>query len=216
MGRGRGFTLIELLVVVAIVGILAALLLAGISNVKDRANTVKCAANLKQIGAALFSYAADNNGQLIAGYEPAPNTLWYNALEPYMGGGDLDVNSTNRPKWQECPSKQFKTFDRFSVGYGWNYTFFGTSWADSDYTKWYYGYGARLSSIDKPSKVVIIGDSMDLTNVTASYQNIYVYYAYDLFARRHSGKGNYLFVDGHTEALTPDALRANDSLRRSW
>ncbi len=209
-----GFTLLELLIAVAIVGVLAALVLGMMSRLKDRANGVKCANTLRQVGTALFSYVSDNDGALIPGSEPEPNKLWYNVLEPYMGGPEIDVNSGNRPAWQECPSKVFRTKDRFSVGYGWNYTFFGTSWADGEYTKWYYGYGARMAGVPEPSKTIIIGDSMDLNKVTESYQNIYIYFAYDLFAKRHGGKGNYLFLDGHVEGLTPDYLRANDNLLR--
>ncbi|HEX7569577.1 MAG TPA: type II secretion system protein, partial [Verrucomicrobiae bacterium] len=39
---GRAFTLIELLVVIAIIGILAALLLTGVSTVKLKAQRTSC------------------------------------------------------------------------------------------------------------------------------------------------------------------------------
>lgn len=49
----RAFTLIELLVVIAIIGILVALLLPVLSQVKNKAQSVYCMNNGKQLAAAL-------------------------------------------------------------------------------------------------------------------------------------------------------------------
>jgi prepilin-type N-terminal cleavage/methylation domain-containing protein len=69
------FTLIELLVVIAIIAILAALLLPALARAKEKAWTLGCLNNLKQLATCWHLYATDNNDVL------APN----NSIMVYSG-----------------------------------------------------------------------------------------------------------------------------------
>jgi len=62
--KPKAFTLIELLVAVAIIGILAALLLPAVPNVRAKARSIQCISELKQWEIAAQFYANDNEDDL--------------------------------------------------------------------------------------------------------------------------------------------------------
>jgi prepilin-type N-terminal cleavage/methylation domain-containing protein len=66
--RLRAFTLVELLVVIGIIAILISLLLPALGRVQQQALKTSCQAQTKDIGNALFNYAAENRGSLPYGH----------------------------------------------------------------------------------------------------------------------------------------------------
>lgn len=93
----RGFTIIELLVVIGIIGLLVSLLLPALQSAQQSARQTQCAAQLRQLGAALTIYANENRGAMPAwsgwhtfprGSDDMPGPAWTEELTPMFASPD--------------------------------------------------------------------------------------------------------------------------------
>jgi prepilin-type N-terminal cleavage/methylation domain-containing protein/prepilin-type processing-associated H-X9-DG protein len=141
--RRPGFTLVELLVVIAIIAVLIGLLLPAVQMVREAANRMACANNLKNLGLALHNYHSDH-GKFPPGGVTTPTLhgwgafiLLYIEQQPLANLYRWDLSHhevPNQPvaatplKIFQCPSAES---DRFMTFSGWAEK--GTRGACSDY-----------------------------------------------------------------------------------
>jgi len=225
-GGKNPFTLIELLVAVAIIAILAALLLPGLSKARDMAKRSSCLANEKQQAIGYLNYADDWKGWMPVACLPNSGSQyqWKLDVGTYLGintsvTANLGKKAFRCPSWQE-PAVSIGA--EYRGGYGWSIgkpsdKELGFGYNDAGL----FGYMTRvkLSSASGPSSTVVCGEAIDWV-IDGTWDYAYVYNAsYSSLASvgmRH-GKGiNMAWADGHAEWKTQAALRQGQNGDVDW
>jgi len=211
------FTMVELLVVIAVIGILAGLTTTGLNRAKAKARQVQCMAIVSQHGLSLLMYAQEHS------VFPLHAIGILRALQATLG------RSADGAKMWNCPSaltqKAMRLPEELQVGHsqmGYNVSGLGDP-ARGDPL----GISAKVSDgmlvpvsigdISAPSRLIMAGDGIVGANgeyldstVAISRQPVQlnkpstavILSATKRTQRRHDGRLNIVFGDGHSEVMT--------------
>ena len=227
------FTLIELLTLTAIIGILAALLLAAITRGKGPAQRIQCASNVRQLGLALQEFVMDNhvyplfaNVDFHKGGHPEHYGNWVDALEHEKIASKPGKTFFEMGVWH-CPAaRRPSNFPTNAVYMSYGYNAYGLDLIGNPVSLGLGGHKAGMfaqtlappvneSEVAAPNDMMAIGDVFNGGAVfwrdvkVASSGNAYL---------RHQGKANVVFCDDHVESPTLKFLlgATNDAALVRW
>lgn len=210
----KPFTLIELMVVIAIIAILASMLLPALAKAKEQGKNITCRGSLKQAGLASLIYAEDYCGYLPASWD---GSAWWSKRLYEEGYTNKHRDLFFCPCLIPTSWKESQTIDdpgQYDYTYGWRYL---QNWNQG--TMLYCLNIDMKNAIDTktettahwdinktPSGYFFITDSI-VSTLPPSRQYYSVrpnnsrFSGYDtkIVHRRHFGKANAVFVDGHTD-----------------
>jgi prepilin-type N-terminal cleavage/methylation domain-containing protein/prepilin-type processing-associated H-X9-DG protein len=196
--KRTGFTLIELLVVIAIIAVLAALLVPAMKEAMERARTIHCLNNLRQLGVAAQLYAQDHEDVIPACLQEDLRSTWHSLF--------WDLDYFERPRQGEptmlvCPA--FEPFVWVSPGctYGMR-------------SGWHSPH--NVSELEKPVDYLLFADSLSYGQCFGRLVPTQTYRIYSfeypgpgIYPRvhiRHQGRTNINFADGHVASIGPEDL----------
>jgi prepilin-type N-terminal cleavage/methylation domain-containing protein/prepilin-type processing-associated H-X9-DG protein len=172
MRNKRAFTLIELLVVIAIIAILAAILFPVFAQAREKARSISCLSNLKQIGTSTMMYIQDYDETYPSAWgqgtpDTQGTTVWRWCLQPYMQKIGTAVYAGNDAKGNilVCPTTRIGV-----SSYGYNQAHLANQWSQSAAGHWN-NAGVSMASINAPADLVAYGDAGKTGRVTTSDPN---------------------------------------------
>ncbi len=230
------FTLVELLVVIVIVAVLAGIILPVMSSSRSVAQSAKCQANLRQIGAGLTLYANDNNNILSNSAYPSTavaaktatdnNTYykWMDAIFPYASSEKIflcpsDTGAKYRAA-QNLKSGESST-DYGSYGLNGAYSVAGDGQTPPRSSA---AYQVNRLQLEEPANTVWVTDTNNRQDGNGSFGFTWTNAGanptitktsprqLEKIIERHRNGTNVLFCDGHTELRKLETLTTTHSV----
>lgn len=223
----RAFTLIELLVVISIIALLISILLPALASARQAARNLQCLSKQKQIGIVYETHLQQQRRYMFISTAGGSIWSWYitkeypaalgnptgnagvgrflltcpNDADPYGAATPLDYDfyklekggsySLNHDSYSRGPSGGWTAMGGARGGYSAN-----------DDKSW---YGEHDNIIVTPSEHILLWDNAGPRTASYTPSPSYRFDRTDFLtklpdARRHTGSGNLLFMDGHAKA----------------
>ena len=169
----QGFTLIELLVVIAIIAILASILFPVFAQAREKARSITCISNLRQMSNAVAMFTQDHNEYLPKGFFNDQATGGESWNQPWNWGWEEDLYPYLKSHGvYKCPDDSSNTVRQYpdinGVDHPNNWCTSNPDNADCFYSSYRYNISnqpngpwtaLKLSALDQPSSAVVIAES---------------------------------------------------------